>query len=462
MSDGRKRKDLAQAFKAGFPKRRTAVFLFAVLALLCLAALIGMYFDTYELRPRRVAGNARDPRFRVVDFHSRQASESEIYDVAEIPVLAGVRETAPRRLRLDFKPAIRTDIWEIRDAADGHLLLQGPYPEVPFSGQAGDVSVVLVPRGVRLLREIRLVVNFYPRDAYAAKGLTWPDNYWLKSSSIPVSTKSPHRIDDWAGYRPDDPDLEEARRLLPPDVAAAGPGLERAERVFLFVAEKLKNTGGTPSDAVQAASPLETYQLLTSGAGHGFCENRSLVYYLFANAAGVKTRLVDMAGKLGPLKLTGHYFCESWIPEEGRWIFADPQSGIASVRDPQGGLLHSVGVKKAFNAGAFARCELRVFDSATGAIVTKAGETTTAALGDYFSGRPILAFKFGYGRNKGYSKLRNFVSRPTFLYADFPLPRLYFFKLLAAAGLALSLLLIIILLTIRRRGARSVKNGVKP
>lgn len=433
---------------------------FQAIALLCLAALIGMYWDTYALRPRRVVRNARDPRFHVVDFHSRQASEGEIYDAAEIPVLAGVREAGARRLRLDFKPAIRADEWEVRDAADGRLISEGPYPEITFSGRPGDTSVLLVPRGVRLLKEIRLVINFYPRESYAAKGLSWPDNYWLKSSSVPVSTKAPHGVDEWVGLRPDDPDLEEARRLLPPDVAPGVTALERAERVFLFVAGKLKAAGGTPSDAVQAASPLETYKLLASGEGSGFCENRALVYYLFANAAGVKTRLVDMAGKIGPLKLTGHYFCESWIPEEGRWIFVDPQSGIASLRDPEGRLLHAVGVKKAFDAGAFSRCEARVFDPVWNAMMTKGGEAFASSLGDYFTGRPILAFKFGYGRNRGYSRLRNFVFQPTLLYADFPLPRLHLFKLLAAAGLVASLLALIFLGAVGRRRRRPAPKGV--
>ncbi len=445
-------------------RRRGAAGFFAVLALLCLAALVWMYLDTYSLRPRRVVNNAGDPRFHVVDFHSRQATEGEIYDAAEIPVISGVEEASPRRLRFSFKPAIETESWQVRDAIDGRVVSEGPDPEIAFPDQAGDVSVILAPRGLKLVREIRLVINFYPKAGYAAKGLTWPDNYWLKSSSVPVSAKKPHRIDEWVGLRPGDPDLEEARRLLPAEAKADVPALARAERVFLFVADKLKDSGGTPSDAVQAASPLETYKLLSSGRGMGFCENKALVYYLFANAAGVKTRLVDMAGKLGPLKLTGHYFCESWIPEEGGWAFVDPQSGIASIRDPEGRLLHSVGVKKAFNAGAFALCALRLYDRSFG-IMTVAGGTFGGGLGEYFSGRPILAFKFGYGRNRGYSRITNFLSRPTLLYADFPLPRLYLLKLLAAAGLAASLFFLLILRAVRprrRRPAPSPPDGAAP
>jgi transglutaminase-like putative cysteine protease len=448
---------MAQAKGKKTEKRPGAVPFFAALALLCLAGLVFMYLDTYELRPRRTVGNAKDPRFRVVDFNSRQATEGEIYDAAEVPVIAKVREAGPRRLRLEFKPAIRADAWEVRDALDGRLVFEGRYPEIPFPGEPGDLAVVLVPRGVRLLKEIRLVINFYPKEAYAAKGLSWPDNYWLKSSSVPIGTKTPHGVDEWAGLPDDDTELEQARRLLPADFVIEGPALDRAERVFRFVAEKLKDAGGAPSDAVQAASPLETFRLLESGRGRGFCENRALVYYLFANAAGVKTRLVDMAGKLGPLKLTGHYFCESWIPEEGRWIFVDPQSSIASVRDPEGRLLHALGVKKAFDAGAFGGCTLRMFDPAAGAVVTASAGVAAEALRDYFSGRPVLAFKFGYGRNKGFSRLRSFALRPTLLYADFRLPRLYLFKSLAAAGFVVSIVFTLVFLALRRRGEKKRK-----
>ena len=64
---------------------------------------------------------------------------------------------------------------------------------------------------------------------------------------------------------------------------------------------------------------MKTYEMMHTGKGRGFCENNALVYYLFANAAGIPTRLVDMAGKFGPLKLTGHYVCESWIQEHSCW-----------------------------------------------------------------------------------------------------------------------------------------------
>ncbi len=39
-----------------------------------------------------------------------------------------------------------------------------------------------------------------------------------------------------------------------------------------------------------------------------------------------------------------------------------------------------------------------------------------------------MAYKFGYPRNASYSRIGNFLFRPTLLYSPFELPRLYLVK----------------------------------
>lgn len=420
----------------------TRFFLF--LMIFGLLATAAIYLDTYYLRGRRTVGNAGDPRWRVYDFHSRQATEGEIYDVAEVPALRKVREIGPRRLRVEFARPVGAAAWRTEDEKTGDVLASGPHPEIPFPGEPGDLAVRLVPEGVRLPKEIRLAINFYPRERYRAAGLSWGDNYWLRETSIPVTTRRPRAVAEWVGLRPGDPDLREAARLIEGRFDPAAPALVRAEQVFLFAMDKLAASGGTPTDAVQAATPLETCRLMFSGEGRGFCENRALVYYILANAAGVPTRLVDVAGKAGVLKLTGHYFCESWIPEEAGWMYVDPQSSIARLRDPAGRLLTSLDLKRAFERGAFGAVDVRSYDAAAKTLVDLKGADLPAGLGDYLTGYPVLAFKFGYGNTGSFSRLKNFVFQPTLLYADFPLPSLDRARTaalgLAAGGLVLTVL----------------------
>ncbi len=171
---------------------------------------------------------------------------------------------------------------------------------------------------------------------------------------------------------------------------------------------------------------------------------RKKLKHIFANAASVKTRLVDIAGKFGPLKLTGHYFCESWSSEQHRWFFVDPQSSAAYIMTERGLLLNTLEIKRLFDVGAIDDCTVRTFERETGELVTRDIENFYKSNYGYFRGEIVLAYKFGYPKNKSYSKILHFIRYPTLLYAPFELPRLYLVKYLCLAGLGLSLLIAIL------------------
>ena len=380
----------------------------------------------------------KDPRWRIFDYNSRQASVSDIYNVAEIPAIKSVTFAGERTLRFEFTPKIETSSWTIRSESDGSVVHEGCYPDIPFPDEPCSDTFVFIPAGVDLARDITVRISFYPKERYAEAGLSWPDNYYSPASSVPFSLKEPRSLDEWAGLPDDDPDVVEARRILGNTIELSAPPLDRSAQIFAFVMNSIRDSGGTPTDEVQDASPLETYRLLSTGAGKGWCENRALVYYLFANAVGIKTRLVDLAGKFGPLKLTGHYFCESWDPGLCRWFLVDPMSGVAQVRKADGRLLNSVEIKHLFDLDAFDGCSVLAFDSESGGLVEKDISAYYRGNKGYFTGDVVLAFKSGYPRNKTYSKLKHFFRYPTLLYAPFSLPGLYAVRQWCLVGLIVS------------------------
>jgi hypothetical protein len=399
---------------------RRAFRFFLIAAILFLLGLLYIFFDTYYLRSVWTVSNRLDPRWRVFDFHSRQAAESEVYSVAEIPAVKKVRLVSPRRLRFEFHaPFDRVD-WNIVDEKTGNILNQGGRPEIPFPDTPYRGTYFLIPNGISTSRDVRMEIDFYPKENYQQKNLTWPDNYWLVGSSIPLTTRNPYRVAEWVGLAESDPELERARQILGDRIRKDAPALEKAEQVFLFVMDAIKDSGGTPDDRLQAASPLETYECLI-GQGKGFCENRALVYYLFANAAGVPTRLIDLAGKFGPLKLTGHYFCESFLPEVGIWMYVDPQFGAARAVQGQDRLLNTLDLKRLSDLDALSGVTYFQYDAASGGLTAQpAGDPSP-----YLTGDLVIAYKFGYGRSKSFSKLKNFRRFPTLLYATFPIPGLF-------------------------------------
>lgn len=419
-------------------KLRTLMLkLFVLFDILVLFFLIGstlMFVRSY-----------RDPRWRIFDFNSRQASEGDIYNVAEIPAIKSVCLPRERTLRFSFTPPIPAGSWSVRTPGDNRIISEGSYPEITFPDTAWNETFEFIPDDVTLSKDILVTIMYYPKEGYEKSGLSWPDNYFSPATSVPFSMKKPYTLDEWAGLTDNDPDCMEARRILGDRVDMTAGSLERSEQVFRFIMEKTADAGGIPTDEVQEASPLETFRMLSSGMGRGWCENRALVYYLFANAAGVKTRLVDLAGKFGPLKLTGHYFCESWSPEQHRWYLVDPQASTAYITNTDGMLLSTLDTKKLFDVDMLDGCTVLAYDRETGELGAEDVERYANGVGMYFRGEIVMAYKFGYPKNRTYSKIRHFIGYPTLLYAPFVLPRLCLVKNLFLAGFVVSLAFSVIL-----------------
>lgn len=411
--------------------KRTFRILFAVSVCTAAISFLGTAYIFVE--------SFSDPRWRVFGYTSRQATENDIYTVADIPAITAVTLAGKRTLRLFFTPSIDVLSWTVRARSDNRVIHRGLHPDIPFPDTAYTGTFLLEPEGFRPAREIAVTISFFPAEAYAEAGLTWPDNYYSPYASVPFNLKKTRTLDEWAGLPGDDPEVIEARRIMG-DIADPGvPVLERSERVFRFIMDRIKDAGGIPTDAFQLATPFETYEGMSSGAETGWCENRALVYYLFANAAGVKTRLVDLAGKFGPLKLTGHYVCESWSPEYCRWFFVDPQSGTARMTTAKGLLLTTLDIKRLVDLDSLDGCTVLAYDRQTGQLEPRSAESFLTSVGDYFRGEIVIAYKSGYPRNRSYSRLEGFLRYPTLLWAPFELPKLYRVKQGLLLGLALGL-----------------------
>ena len=213
---------------------RTCLFrlfiIFAVLTVLFFTGTAVIFVKSYS-----------DPRWRVFDFNSRQATEGEIYSVAEIPAVRSVRLVDDYTLRFEFTPPIKATSWTVRAQKDNSVVSQGKHPEIKFNGEPCTDTFDFIPEGVTLAKDISIRISFYPEEKYREADLSWPDNYYSPWSSVPFSLKKPWSIDEWAGLPEDDPEMVEARRILEGVVDMNAPSLERSEQVFRFVLDRIKN-----------------------------------------------------------------------------------------------------------------------------------------------------------------------------------------------------------------------------
>ena len=396
---------------------------------------------------RRLIMSFRDPRWRSLDWISRPASEGEIYSLKEQLHIAHVTELKPRRLRLHFAPPIPAKSWRIfRNDQD---LGEHTHPDLTFADDddGHDFSGVpfrVEPVGTDPMPVITLRMHYFPKHHYAKAGLSWPDAYTLITSSVPARYRPGYSLSEWVGLQPDDPDLAKAREAMQDEVDFRAPILERQEQVFRFLMRRISIRTGLPDDALLNANAWNTWERVRDGHD-AFCELKALIYYLFANAVGIPTRLVDLMGTMGPIVLTGHYIAESWIPEEQAWMLVDPHTrDLAWVRDPSGRLLHTIALKHRYDAGTLADCTIRQYDRQTRELVTRPLASLSDQSMNWIRGPLVIAFKFGYPRNRGYSRLRTFFRRPTLLYSplELPQPRRKLWWCLAALGLGLIALIV--------------------
>ena len=395
--------------------------------------IVYIFTHTYWYDADRIRKMRNNPRWRVFDFNTRQAAENEIYNVKEIPVISNTREVTSRKIRFDFSPPIKTDIWKVLQTKSGRILSESKYPEIQFPDTTYHETYTLVPDGIDLLKEITLFIQFYPTEVCYENGLSWPDDILKITSTIPFNTVEPYSIDEWISLPDDDPEVIEARQIMGDLIDMNASTVTRVEQVLRFIMEKLNNSNGWPTDATQAASPLETYKILSSGQGTGWCEERQVVLYLFANAAGINTRVVDIAGRFGPLQLPLHYFCEIWIPEEASWCYVDPSTGIAGVINSEGRYMNILEVKRLRDLDALNPCNVRIFDKESGEIISRAWVESNLDVFPY-QGDIVIAYKFGYGNCKSFPKLRNFIKYTTLVISPFPVPKLYRVKYACLIG----------------------------
>ena len=96
--------------------------------------------------------------------------------------------------------------------------------------------------------------------------------------------------------------------------------------------------------------------------------------------------------------------------------------------------------KKLFDVDEIENCTVLEYNRETEQLINRDIEKYYRGNQEYFTGDIVLAYKFGYPKNKTYSKLKYFFKYPTLLYAPFTLPKLYLVKNTCISGFIICLI----------------------
>lgn len=257
---------------------------------------------------------------RMEGYNYRLAGYASIYHPREAPAVEGfARADGALEVVLSEPPP---GGWRVRaldpDAAPPEVL---DGRRVRLSGPAAEYAVAPAAGGPEARFRVR------------------PAERLFTSSDLPVGPRERRPLAALA-FSPDrypSADLAEARSLL----RAAGVDLDgdpgaRLRAVWRHVFLALDPGRGRPADGVRRLPALEQYRRIVAGEATGQCTEHATVLALFATAAGLPARVVDVNRALDRVDLSAHTFCEVFLAEHGRWAYTDVSLNVLAVRDGGG------------------------------------------------------------------------------------------------------------------------------
>ena len=318
-------------------RHRTRIHILALITLFVLAADAWIWGYAISVR--------RDPAYRY-----RAAGVAELYIPSERQRISGFRILAEDRLEIRLVPAPPTHSrWAIRVDGEDAGGCDARYPRLPLRTEAHRYTV---RNTAKPDLSFTIEIDYYPHELYARYNATIGDTYRVVSASLPVGNYATLPVASFVDQDVPAGQRRQVEQILARDVGIRGndPGRVKVEKIGRFLLAALDSRRGIPAPDLDP-SPLGSYQCARAGTSAIWCDQFARIFALFANVAGVPTRLVSVTGRLDGVMLGAHGFDESFLAESGRWAYVDLFSRVVLVEDAQGRLLNAVDLLMLQRAG---------------------------------------------------------------------------------------------------------------
>ncbi len=278
-----------------------------------------------------------------------QTSYATIYFPTDVPTILEWHEREGG-IEAELNWNQTPDGWVILKEGEPHATNDGPYPFFPEL--ADDMSwydYTAIPQPAGIGKSLELQLRFIPTEYWDDIGLPRPDSYLIRTDEVhgrfpqyPVS----EWIDDYS-YLADE-DLAEVDRILTEEIGitAADGTLTKLEKLTVHFRDVLgQRCRGNPHHDDRWRDPFVIYKNMRSGEGQGYCTQHAQIFLLFANRAGLSSRLVVCARTKGNNFIhSGHSWVETWVPEQHRWAWGDPSFAFVYATNAKGELLNSIDI----------------------------------------------------------------------------------------------------------------------
>lgn len=127
--------------------------------------------------------------------------------------------------------------------------------------------------------------------------------------------------------------------------------IEKIKKIGKYLCNKIGRSRGLPNDSVIALPVFQQYKVALAG-GHIWCGIYAQIFDLFAGAAQIKSRYIEIRRSYGSVSSGIHVFNEYFIPEQKTWAAIDIMFNNLAYTDGAGRYLNGVEVKNTDPANA--------------------------------------------------------------------------------------------------------------
>ena len=274
-------------------------------------------------------------------------------------------------------------------------------------------------------------LSYTPKSTYEIASNSSSNQCQIIQSSIPIYNGKIYSLADWTdGYFSKDSktSIKEAKqRLNHLHINDLPHTLKKIEVLTSFLVSELKSSFGTPSDKMEDLSGLETFEAALKKESSVWCSNLAKIYVAYANLANIPSRIVYSAGSISNLSLSGHAFCESYIPEQKKWALVDLSSQISYITNNDGIVQNSYEILNHFALNTINHLSaMHINDSSLNRVEQTPYKKVYSSHKNYFVKDAHLIYQFpGQESRKKIDQLFRYFFSPKKIYSANSLPLLY-------------------------------------
>jgi len=206
-----------------------------------------------------------------------------------------------------------------------------------------------------------LGLNYVTDKTYQKAGRKRASDVELLYSSAGLDNEQIQSKDFWkqSSALTTEEEVKDVSSILKNDIKILYPdsAIEKIKKIGAYILARLQSKQGTPSDTMDKLSPQQRFDHALNNHSKVWCGDFADIFSLYANTAGITTRLVCTEGEAHGIPKSGHSFNECYIPELKQWVFVDLTSGTLFVQNSQGNYLNSIDF---YNAHLLRSSDLKV------------------------------------------------------------------------------------------------------